>query len=139
MNNRLIIIGFAAVAMGTAYGALSTADWHWTVSMWWGGLPGAFYGVVVSTYGGVSRRLAHTGRRRNLVMTCGVLLLGAWAGMLVGSLALLAMHRSWYIWCPWLLPGVLGCLQLPHHLSGVRRCYQEAEMRRISASDISST
>jgi uncharacterized membrane protein len=139
LNNRPIIFGFVAVAVGTACGALSTADWDWTVSASWAWLPGTLFGVVAGTYGSIAWRLARVGRRRDSVMTCGVLLLGACVGMLVGSLALLAMGRPWRIWYPWLLPGALGCLLLPRHLSGVRRCYQETEMRRISASDISST
>jgi len=139
VNNRLIIIGFATVAMVTAYAALSTADWHGTVSARWAWLPGTLFGVVAGTYGSIAWRLARTGRWRNCVMTCGALLVGACGGMLVGGLALLTMHRPWYIWYPWLLPGVLGCTLVPCRLAGVRRDYQEAEMRRISASDISST
>lgn len=139
MNNRAIIIGFAAVAIGTAYGALSTADWHWTVSARWAWLPGTLFGVVAGTYGSIASRLARIGRWRNWVMTCGVLLVGACGGMLVGGLALLAMHRPWYIWYTWLLPGALGCIVVPVCLRAARLQYQEAEMRRISASDISST
>ena len=138
MSNRAII-GFAAIAVGMACGAISTADWHWTVSARWAWLPGTLLGVVAGTYGSIAWRLARKGRHRDFVMTCGMLLLGACVGMLVGSLALLAMGRSWRIWYPWLLPGGLGCLVLPPNLLGVRRCYRETEMRRISASDISST
>lgn len=139
MGNKPIIIGFAAVAIGAAYAAVSTADWHWTVCARWAWFPGTLFGVVAGTYGSIAWRLARTGHRRNAVMTGGVLLVGACGGMLVGGLALLAMHRPWYVWYAWLLPGVLGCLLVPFRLSGVRRDYQAAEMRRISASDISST
>jgi Na+/H+-translocating membrane pyrophosphatase len=130
---------FAAVVASMICVALSSAHWEWQTAARWAWLPGTLFGVVAGTYGSTAWRLARTGRRRNLAMTCGMLLLGACSGMLVGGLALLAMHRSWYIWYPWLLPGVLGCLLLPRHLAGLRRCYQEAEMRRLSASDISST
>ncbi|UCH35862.1 MAG: hypothetical protein JSV65_05775 [Armatimonadota bacterium] len=139
MSNRPIIIAFAAVAIGAAYGALSTADWHWTVSARWAWLPGTLWGVLVGTYGSIAWRLARIGRGRSWVMTLGMLLVGASAGMLVGGLALLAMHRPWHIWYTWLLPGVLGCTLVPYRLSGVRRDYEAAEMRRISASDIVST
>ena len=139
MNNRPIIIGFAAVAIGTAYGAISTADWHWTVFARWAWLPGTLFGVVGGTWGSAIGILAPRGRGRGILTACGVLLLGACAGMLVGGLALLTMGRSWYSWYPWLLPGVFGCIGLPRLLRVTRLRYEEAEMRRISASDISST
>jgi hypothetical protein len=68
-----------------------------------------------------------------------MLLLAACVGMLAAGFALLLMDRMWIVWYTWLLPGALGCIVLPVCLRAARLQYQAAEMRRISASDISST
>ena len=139
MNNKPIIIGSVAVAIGAAYGALSTADWHWTVFARWAWLPGTLLGVVGGTWGGAIGRLAPRGRGRGILTACGMLLLAACVGMLAGGFALLLMGRKWFVWYTWLLPGALGCIVLPVSLRAARLQYEAAEMRRISASDISST
>lgn len=130
---------FAAVLIAAAYGALSTADWQWTVYARWAWLPGTLLGVIGGTWGGALGIFAPRGRGRKVIMTSGMLLLGAEVGMLVGGVALLLMGRGWYIWYPWLLPGAIGCIVLPGGLRVARLQYEAAEMRRLSASDISST
>jgi len=139
VNNKPIIIGFVAVAIGAAYGALSTADWYWTVFARWAWLPGTLLGVVGGTLGSAIGIFAPRGRGRGVIIACGMLLLGECVGMLAGGFALLLMGRKWFVWYTWLLPGVLGCILLPVILRAARLQYEAAEMRRISASDISST
>jgi hypothetical protein len=138
VNSKPIVIGFVAVAIGTAYGALSTADWHWTVLARWAWLPGALLGVLGGTFGTAIGVLAPRGRGRGFLMACGVLLLSACAGMLTSGLSMLVMGRGFHVWYPWLLPGLIGCIVFTSCLLVARTTYQAAEARRLSAEDISS-
>jgi len=138
VNNKAILIGFVAVAIGTAYGVLS-AERDWTVSARWAWLPGTLLGVAGGTWGCAVGILAPRGRGRGILTACGMLLLAAEAGMLAGGLALLLMGRRWFVWEPWVFIGALGCIVFPGCLRAVRLRYEAAEMRRISAADVSST
>ena len=104
----------------------------------WAWLPGTLFGVIAGTFGGVSGTLAAKGRARSAVLMAGALLLAASVGILVGGIVLLAMRRSWYLCYMWLLPGGLGCLILPSTLRRIRLGYEQAELRRLQAKDISS-
>ena len=104
----------------------------------WGWLPGTLLGVVGGLYGALAGTLAPRGRGRRAVLTCHVLLLSASVGMLLGGLLLLLTGRAWHVWYPWLLPGVIGSWVFGALLAAVRQRYQEAEMRRLEAEDISS-
>jgi len=137
-NKPVVIVGFAAVVLGVAYGALSTADWHWTVFARWAWLPGTLLGVLGGSLGSAIGMLAPRGRGRGVIIACGMLLLAACVGMLAGGLALVLMGRKWFVCYAWVLPGALGCIVLPVCLRGARLQYQAAEMRRLSAKDISS-
>jgi hypothetical protein len=139
VNNRPIIIAFVAVAIGTAYAAISTAEWHWTAFARWGWLPGTLTGVLGGIWGAAMGFFAPRGRGRGIITACGILLLASCVGCLTGGLALLLMGRKWSVWYTWLLPGIFGCIVFGACLSVARLRYQKAEMRRISASDISST
>ena len=94
--------------------------------------------MIAGTFGGVSGTLAAKGRARSAVLVVGALLLAASVGMLIGGLVLLAMRRTWHLWYMWLLPGGLGCLLFPRVLHTIARAYNQAEMRRLQAKDISS-
>jgi len=139
VNNRPIMIGFVAVAIGAAYAAFSAAVWHWTVFAPWAWLPGTLLGVVGGTWGAAVGILAPRGRGRGILTACGMLLLAACVGTLAAGFALLLMGRKWFVWEMWLVPGALGCLTFAGCLRAARLRYEETEMRRISASDISST
>ena len=131
-----LLYGLIAAIM--AYVALSTADWQPMDAARWAWLPGTLFGVIAGTFGGVSGTLAAKGRARSAVLMAGALLLAASVGILVGGIVLLAMRRSWYLCYMWLLPGGLGCLILPSTLRRIRLGYEQAELRRLQAKDISS-
>jgi len=131
-----LLYGLVVTIMACA--AYSTADWQPMDAARWAWLPGTLFGVVAGTFGGVSGTLAPKGRARSTVLTAGALLLAASAGMLVGGIVLLAMGRSWYLWYMWMLPGGLGCFILPQMLRRLRRVYDQAELRRLSAKDMTS-
>ena len=139
MGNKPIVVGFVAVMMAVIYGALFTADWPGTAFARWGWVPGTFVGVAGGTLGGAVGILASRGRGRGVIIACSMLLLAACMGMLAGGLALLSMGRKFFVWYAWLLPGAVGCIVLSVCLRAERLQYQAAEMRRLSAKDISST
>jgi hypothetical protein len=139
MSNKPMIVGCLVVAIGTAYGALSTGDWPGTAVVRWAWLPATLLGVLGGTLGTALGRLAPRGRGRGLLMTCGLLLLAACVGMLTSGLCMLLMGRGFFVWYAWLLPGLIGCAVLPPCLLVARTAYQAAEARRLSAKDISST
>jgi len=132
-----LLYGLVAAIMACA--AFSTADWQPMDAARWAWLPGTLVGVVAGTFGGVSGALAPKGRACAAVLMAGALLLAASVGMLVGGILLLAMRRSWYLWYMWMLPGGLGCIIFPQMLRGLRRVYDQAELRRLSAKDMTST
>jgi len=125
----------AAIVAGAAF---STADWQPMDAARWAWLPGTLFGVIAGTFGGVSGTLALKGRARSAILMAGALLLAASVGMLVGGALLLVMRRSWYLYYMWLLPGGLGCVILPGRLRALRRVYEQVELRRLQAKDISS-
>ena len=104
----------------------------------WAWLPGTLFGVLGGLWGGVSGCLAPRGRARKLVMAWGLVLLAACAGMLLLALALLMMGHPRLLWYPWLLPGAIGIVVFGPLIRTVRLRYQQAEMRRLEAKDISS-
>ena len=105
----------------------------------WAWLPGTLFGVLAGLWGGVSGSLAPRGRARKLVMVWGVVLLAACAAMLLLAVVLLVMGRPYWSWYPWLLHGGIGVLVLTPLIRTVRLRYQQAEMRRLEAMDISSS
>ncbi len=129
---------YVAVAVILAYAAFSTADWRPMDAARWAWLPGTLLGVIGGTFGSLSGVLAAKGRARSAVLLSGALLLAASVGMLLGGVLLLAMRRTWYLWYMWLLPGGLGCLLFPRVLHTIARAYNQAEMRRLQAKDIST-
>jgi hypothetical protein len=104
----------------------------------WAWLPGTLLGVVGGTFGGLAGNLAAKGRSRKAVLAFGATMLGTCAGMLAGGLVLLVMGRPWQFWYPWVLPGLIGSAVFAALIPSLRRRYDEAEMRRLSAKDISS-
>jgi len=100
---------------------------------------GAVEGVLGGAWGAAVGILAPQGRGRGILIPWGMLLLAASVGMLAAGLALLSMGLKWFIWETWLTTGALGSSVFFWCLRIARRRYEEAEMRRISASDISST
>jgi hypothetical protein len=109
---------------------------------WWGprtaGLVGAVGGSLVGLLGAVIGLLASRGRGRALVLALarGLAVIGAAA--LVLAVAGLVRAQPYEVVYPLFLLGALG-VALPAFLTPVlRRRYEEAELRRIAARDLSA-
>ena len=137
MNRKTTM--FFAVIGASLVASTAWADspaWGWAAR--WGWLPGTLFGVLAGLWGGISGSLAPRGRARKLVMAWGLVLLAACAAMLLCAVVLLVMGHPWWSWYPWLLPGGIGVPVLRPLLRTVRLRYQQAEMRRLEAKDVSS-
>ncbi len=106
---------------------------------WWserraglvGGLAGAFMGLcgaVIGTLGGM-------GRGKSIAAALCVLLFVVGLASLVTGVVALALSQPYAVWYPLLLIGSLGAILPPAIWPGMRRRYQQAELRRMQALD----
>jgi len=113
---------------GSGWLGPSSAGWAW--------LPGTALGVLLGLSGALAGVCASLGRGRRAILTGEVLLFIISAGMLAAGLALLAAHRPFAAWYPWLLPGVIGVVLTGVMIPVVRRAYRLSEARRMTAMDL---
>ena len=113
-----------------ARGGLGAANLRWE----W--IPGTLLGVVLGLWGSVAGVCASLGRGRRAIVASAVLFLIASAGMLAAALALLAAHRPFDVWYPWLLPGSIGVVITGVMIPVIRRAYRRSEARRMAAMDL---
>jgi len=106
---------------------------------WWseraGGLLGGLLGVLLGTLGAAIGALSCSGKYRGLVL--GLLLAGIVFGavlLAVGAAAVVA-HQPYGVYYPLLLAGGLAAALCAVLRPGVRRRYDEQELRRMSAQD----
>ncbi len=106
---------------------------------WWddrtGGLIGGILGTVLGCLGGLIGTMAGTGKCRGLtiglakiVCLCGVFLFVA------GGIALL-QSQPYGVWYPLVLTGILSTSIMGGLLPGLRRRYQQIELRKMTAAD----
>lgn len=101
-----------------------------------GGLVGAgggLWGAAIGTLGGL---LVPKGKGKGLVF--GLLYLGliTGIGMLATGLVALVSGQPWGVWFVFLNPGFILTLLSGLFLFGVRRRYQQVELRKMQAEEI---
>ena len=107
---------------------------------WWsdrtGNLIGSIGGCVIGLLGGLIGTLAGLGKARRLVVgTCVVLIVLGVICLFVGVVAL-AIGQPNAVYYPLLLGGGLTAVIIGAVLPTIRRRYEEAELRRMTAMDI---
>ncbi len=119
----------AMLAAAQGPGADSAARWAW--------IPGTVMGVLFGLGGTLVGILAPRGRARGLVMAVHWALFAGCVGLLVVAAAMLVQGRPWPVAYAFGWPALLGAVLLGVLYPVVRHRYQEAEMRRLEARDIS--
>ena len=112
------------------------------------GVPGAWWdartagwiagigGTVIGLLGGLIGILASLGRARAFVLTlaAGLVVLGA--GLVLSGLTALVLGQPYAVYYPLLLGGVILTLVMGLNLPGLRRRYEQIELRRMAAMDV---
>ncbi|MCW5756386.1 MAG: hypothetical protein KIT54_04030 [Phycisphaeraceae bacterium] len=101
-----------------------------------GGLGAAMGTIFGGIGGGVGGTLAAMGRARTLVLGFFIAGVVVGLGLAITGLVALAMGQPWWVWCSFLLPGVLGAGIMGGLLPVVRARYAQAEQRRMDAAAI---
>jgi hypothetical protein len=106
---------------------------------WWSsrtaGIIGAVVGILLGCFGGLIGTLEGFGRARAVVMAALVVLFVAGVASLIGGIVAVALGQPYVVYSLLLGMGVLGTILPPLRLSGLRRRYQQLELRRMEALD----
>ena len=106
---------------------------------WWderqGGLIGAVFGVVVGCFGAAIGGLASKGKARRFVLACLKSGIPIGGFMLVVGVGAAFLRQPYHVWFPLAIGGGLTLFIFSALLPGIRRRYQEIELRRIDAMD----
>ncbi len=112
-----------------------------TVGQWWsdqrGGLVGGILGIMLGGMGGLIGWLAAAGKARRLVlgMLKAMLAIGV-AALLLGGFALIR-SQPYAVYYPLLLVGFISSVVPGVLLRNVQKRYEELELRRMRAMDVS--
>lgn len=110
------------------------------VGQWWpgwvGGAIGGLLGTLLGLVGALVGVLASTGKARRLVLglMSAAVVLGV--GLLVLGIAAALAHQPYAVYYPLLLAGALSAIIFGAMRPGVRRRYDEMELRRMTAQDV---
>ncbi len=113
-----------------------------SVGTWWsdrtGGLIGGVGGSLLGLMGAAIGVLAGLGKARWLVMALvwAMMLLGV--AMLVTGLVAVSLSQPYGVYYPLLLGGAIASIVPLASLPGIRRRYEQVELRRMSAMDMSA-
>ena len=99
-------------------------------------IPATLLCVLLALWGTLAGICGSLGRGRRMILASAVLFLITSAGMLAVGVSLLAAHRPYAVWYPWLLPGGVGMLVTGVLIPVVRRAYRVSEDRRMAAMDL---
>lgn len=110
-----------------------------TAGQWWGdrtgGLVGAILGSVVGCFGALIGVLVHKGKARRFVMGVMKAMIVVGITLLLLGVVALAQSQPYGVYYPLLLAGAL-CAVLPAGLlRGVRKRYEQLELRKMEARD----
>jgi hypothetical protein len=98
-------------------------------------LPGTLLGVIGGLLGAAAGIFAPRGRARGIVLGALTVALTASAALLVAGVIAFAVGQPYGVWYALGLPGLIGTCVIGGLLPTVRTRYQEAETRRLQASD----
>ncbi|MBN2309746.1 MAG: hypothetical protein JXR94_12285, partial [Candidatus Hydrogenedentes bacterium] len=104
-----------------------------------GALLGLVFGGIGGLFGIVAGFFPARGRCRALVMGVWGVALAASIAALVGGLVLMAAGSGSPAAYPLILVGIIGCVLYPPLYLVVRRQYEAAEVRRMSAMDLTTS
>lgn len=106
---------------------------NYNAVMW---IPGTLLGVTAGLWGGLGGSLAPRGKCRRLVLGSAVALVALSVVLLGTGVVAWLSGQPYGIWYGLALPGAIGLAVLGPLLPVMRHRYREAELRRMSASDI---
>jgi hypothetical protein len=108
------------------------AWWNDQAAAWIGGIGGSVIGLLGALIG----TLAGLGRAQTFVLTLskGLLVLGL--GFVLSGLVAVVLGQPYGVYYPLLLGGVILTLVIGLNLPGLRRRYEQIELRRMEAMDV---
>jgi hypothetical protein len=101
----------------------------------WGGIIGGGFGGLIGLLGALIGWLAPRGKARGFVMTMWTVFLAASAGILIAGLVALGDRQPYWVFYPLLLTGFIGTVVMSPLTFVIRRTYDQAELRKMSAQD----
>ena len=107
-----------------------------TFGTWYGAIGGGLGGSLVGCFGGLAGYLAPRGKGRRFVLTAFVVFLILGVVQLTAGLAALACRQPFGIWYPMLLCGLIMSCVIGPLIPVIRKCYVQAEARRLDAEAI---
>ncbi len=117
-------------------GAWSAAD----PNAWWGerqgGLVGGILGGSLGVAGALVGLLSGLGRGRRAVMALLGTMIIMGVMLLITGLFAVIMGQGWAVYYPLLLCGVICSAVAGGMMPGIRRKYEELEMRKVGAMDV---
>lgn len=118
----------------------ATEDPFATPGAWWGdragNLLGAIAGSIFGCVGGAIGTLAGLGKARRLVFLLAGASLVLGIPSLVAGIVALALGQPYAVWYPLLLLGVIVTAVIGANLPGLRRRYEQIELRKMAAMDL---
>ncbi len=98
-------------------------------------IPGTFLGIFGGIFGIAAGILVPKGKGKKVVIILGAIGILYSLSLLIIGLVYMAYGEGWFLWYPFLLPGVIGvAVFIPNFIVLFRR-YQDFELRRMKAID----
>jgi len=111
-------------------------------SSWWsakqsgavGGAVGIFGGVI-GCFGGLLGCLAGFGKARKFVLTTTKILIALGMFLAITGIVVILCGQPYFVWCVFLLPGVILTLVFSLNFPTIQRRYDDLEIRRMASVD----
>jgi hypothetical protein len=112
------------------------------VGSWWseqqsgmvGGVGGVFGGII-GCFGGLLGYLASMGKARKFVLTTTKIFIALGILLTITGIIAIAFRQPYFVWCVFLLPGVILTLVFSLNLPTIQRRYDDLEIRRMASID----
>jgi hypothetical protein len=112
------------------------------VGSWWsaeqsgmiGGIGGVFGGII-GCFGGLLGYLASMGKARKFVLTTTKIFIALGIVLTIIGIIAIAFRQPYFVWCVFLLPGVILTLVFSLNLPSIQRRYDDLEIRRMASID----
>ncbi|MGH7950489.1 MAG: hypothetical protein ACREFE_01010, partial [Limisphaerales bacterium] len=106
---------------------------------WWSGrtsgLIGGIGGSIIGCFGALIGCLVGMGKARRFVLAMTKLFIGLGILLTIAGLIAVALKQPYAVWYPLLLLGVILTSVLSMNLRGIKRRYEDLEIRRMASID----
>jgi hypothetical protein len=112
-------------------------------STWWsprhGGMVGGAVGIfggIIGCFGGLLGCLAGFGKARKFVLTTTKIFIALGMLLTITGIVAILCKQPYFVWCVFLLPGVILTLIFSLNFPMIQRRYDDLEIRRMASIDV---